>query len=131
MILVDSSVWVEYFNGNDTRETAFLDDLLGSEPVAVGDLILTEVLQGFRDDDHYDIAKELLTDLTVFEMLGQEQALHAAQSYRALRKLGVTIRKPTDVIIGSFCIQARLPLLFADRDFEPLVEHLNLRSALV
>lgn len=130
MIVVDSSVWVDYFNGQETRETSYLDSILGIEPIAIGDLILAEVLQGFRDDGDFQTAKGLMTDLTVYEMLGEDKAIRAAQMYRALRQRGITVRKTSDVIIGSFCIDAGLPLLFSDRDFRPMVRHMNLASAL-
>lgn len=130
MVLVDSSVWVSYFNGTITPETEQLDALLGQEPVGLGDLILAEVLQGFRLDKDYRIAKELLTSLTVFHLLGQDLAIRTADNHRALRKRGVTVRKTTDAIIATFCIQNDLPLLHADKDFLPFVTHLNLRSAL-
>lgn len=130
MILTDSSVWVDYFNGTKSRETDFLDVTLGSEPVAIGDLILTEVLQGFRGDTDYNLAKTLLLGLTVFDLLGQELAIKAADNYRALRRRGITIRKTADCIIATFCIERRLPLLYADRDFDPFVRSLGLTSAL-
>lgn len=130
MILTDSSVWVDYFNGTKSRETDFLDVTLGSEPVAIGDLILTEVLRGFRGDTDYNLAKTLLLGLTVFDLLGQELAIKAADNYRALRRRGITIRKTADCIIATFCIERRLPLLYADRDFDPFVRSLGLTSAL-
>ena len=129
MTIVDSSVWVDYFNGQDTPETSRLDELLGVEPLAIGDLILTEVLQGFRTEAHVRKAQELMLSLTVFEMLGRERALQSAEHYRALRRRGITIRKTVDVIIATFCITEGHALLFSDKDFRPLVEHLGLRSA--
>lgn len=130
MILVDSSVWVDYFNGVCSRETDFLDSTLGNEPVAIGDLILTEVLQGFRSDSDYQTAKSLLLGLTVFELLGQDLAIRAADNYRALRRRGVTVRKTVDCIIATFCIERGLPLLYSDRDFESFANSLGLVSAL-
>ena len=130
MVLIDSSVWVDYFNGLPSAETDRLDALLGTEPVALGDLILTEVLQGFRRDSDYENAKNLLDSLTLFEMLGKENALKTADNYRALRKKGVTVRKTTDAIIATFCIERRIPLLVSDREFEPFVAHLGLASAI-
>lgn len=130
MIIVDSSVWIDYFNGQDTRETTQLDSLLGIEPIAVGDLILTEVLQGFRDDEDYEIAKDLFSSLIVFELLGEKMALKSADNYRTLRKQGITIRKTVDVIIATFCIENDLPLLFSDKDFILFVQRLNLISAI-
>jgi hypothetical protein len=130
MILVDSSVWVDYFNGQVTRETDFLDSLLGTEPVAIGDLILAEVLQGFRSDADYEAAKEMLASLTTYDLLGAGLAVKTADNYRALRKRGITVRKTADAIIATFCIERRTPLLYSDRDFDPFVEHLGLKPAL-
>jgi len=130
MVLVDSSVWVDYFNGTKTKATDHLDDLLGTEPVAIGDLILAEVLQGFRKESDYETAKQLLTGLTIYELLGRERAILAAHHYRALRRKGLTVRKTSDVVIATFCVQHELPLLFSDKHFEPFVAHLGLKSAL-
>ncbi|MBD2387435.1 type II toxin-antitoxin system VapC family toxin [Cylindrospermum sp. FACHB-282] len=128
MILVDSSVWIDYFNGRETPETNKLDMLLGVEPLAIGDLILTEVLQEFRSDSDYQTAKELLTSLKIFEMLGVNLALKSVDNYRILRKRGITIRKTADVIIATFCIENQNSLLFTDKDFLPFVEHLGLQT---
>ncbi len=130
MIVVDSSVWIDYFSGNDTRETEVLNNTLGVRAVAIGDLILTEVLQGFRRDQDYRNAKELLTDVPVLDMLGREMAIKSSENFRLLRKQGITIRKTADVIIASFCIENELPLLFSDKDFRPFVTHLGLTQAL-
>lgn len=130
MVLVDSSVWIDYFNGVETPETDLLDGLLGREPVAVGDLVLAEVLQGFRDDADYRAAKQLLASLPVFDLLGASRAIKVAENYRALRKLGVTVRKTADAVIATFCIEQRMPLLSSDRDFAPFVEHLGLQRAM-
>ncbi|NGP52002.1 PIN domain nuclease [Thioalkalivibrio sp. XN8] len=129
MVLVDTSVWIDYFNGAPTRAADVLDGLLGTEPVAVGDLILVEVLQGFRRDRDYRVARELLEGLPVFELLDRNRAPRVADNYRALRKRGVTVRKTTDAVIASFCIAEALPLLYADRDFDPFVEFLGLKRA--
>jgi predicted nucleic acid-binding protein len=128
MILVDSSVWIDYFNGRVTPQSNKLDSLLGAEPLGIGDIILTEVLQGFRADADYKAAKAMLTTLDIFPMLGTELALKSAEHFRALRKQGVTVRKTADVIIATFCIAHRHSLLFSDRDFIPFVEHLGLRA---
>lgn len=130
MIVVDSSVWVDYFNGVATPASDRLDELLDVELIAVGDLILTEVLQGFRRDRDYRTARRLLTSFAVVEMLGRDLAIKAADNYRALRKRGVTVRKTADVIVATCCIENGLRLLYSDRDFEPCREHLGLRSAL-
>ena len=130
MIFVDSSVWIAYFNGNVTPETTRLDDLLGQEPIGLGDLILAEVLQGFRLDKDYRTAEKLLTSLSIFQLLGKEMAIKSADNYRTLRKQGITIRKTADVIIATFCIEHDLSLLHADKDFLPFVTHLDLHPAL-
>lgn len=130
MILVDSSVWIAYFNGTDTPKTDRLDTLLDQEPVGLGDLILAEVLQGFRLEKDYKTAKELLTSLTVYDLLGSDMAIKSADNFRFLRRKGITVRKTVDVIIATFCIETNLPLLHADKDFEPFCQHLNLRTAL-
>lgn len=128
--MVDTSVWVDYFNGRDTAETDRLDIALGNEAVAIGDLILTEILQGFRSDKDYKAAKSHLMALHQFEMLGLDMALLAAENYRKLRKRGLAIRKTADVIIATFCIENDIPLLFSDRDFLPFVQHMRLESAM-
>lgn len=130
MIFVDSSVWISYFNGVETPETNLLDNLLGAVPIAIGDLILVEVLQGFRQDKDSEIAQQLLLSLQIFNLLNRERALKVAQNYQALRKKGITIRKTTDVIIATFCIEKSLPLLHADKDFNPFETHLGLRTPL-
>lgn len=126
MILVDSSVWIDYFLGQDTPQVEILDRCLGVRAVGVGDLILTEVLQGFRDDKDYRIALSLMDELTVFDMLGKHLAVKSAENFRKLRKKGVTIRKTADVIIATYCIEHGLPLLFSDKDFKPFVQYLQL-----
>lgn len=130
MIIVDSSVWIDYFNGNSTLESDFLDRILGVQVIAVGDLILTEVLQGFRSDKDYKTARNIIENFDVVEMLGQERAISAASKYRSLRKSGVTVRKTNDVIIASYCIDKEVPLLFSDKDFEPFVKKLGLLTAI-
>ena len=128
MILVDSSVWINYFNGTITWQTEILDKLLMQIPLFTGDLILTEVLQGFKKDNDYKKAKETLSILDCKQMGGYELAIKSADNYRILRKKGITVRKTIDIIIGTFCINKNIPLLHDDRDFEPMVEHLSLKS---
>ena len=129
MIFVDSSVWIDYFRGIATKETERLDALLGTEPIAIGDLVLTEVLQGFKNDRDFNQAKKLLTSLVVVDMLGQEIAIQAARNFRLLREHGITVRKTIDTLIATYCIENDLALLHSDHDFDAFVEHLNLRSA--
>lgn len=128
MILVDSSVWIDFFNGAESTETDKLNEILGIKEVIIGDLILAEVLQGFRSDTDYKTAKNVLTSLTVHELLGKELAIKSANNFRKLRKKGITIRKTADVIIATYCIENKIPLLFTDKDFLPFVDNLRLKS---
>jgi len=129
MVLVDSSVWIDFFNGTVNPETDKLDEILGIEEVVVGDLILAEVLQGFRNDRDYKTARQVLTSLTIFGLLGKDQANKSANNFRKLRQKGITIRKTADVIIATYCIENKIPLLFTDKDFLPFVNNLRLKSA--
>ena len=106
MIIADTSVWVDYFNGNDNPLTNELDKALAQGIVAIGDLIFLEILQGFKNDKDYELAKSNLGTLEQYEMFGHAQALKSAENYRALRKKGLTIRKTADVIIATFCIDS-------------------------
>ena len=126
MILVDSSVWIAFFNGQATPEADCLDRLLGAEPLLIGDLILAEVLQGFRRDADYRKAKALLDALEFRVLGGKAIAVAAADNYRRLRRAGITPRKTIDMIIGTYCIVHGLELLHADRDFDVLQQKLGL-----
>ena len=128
MILVDSSVWIDYFNGTETTETELLDEFLTTDTICIGDMILAEVLQGFRSVRDYNLAKEMLLDLPIYQIMTPELAIVGADNYRKLRKKGITIRKSVDNWIATFCIQNKIPLLFSDKDFNPYVEHLGLRK---
>ncbi len=127
MIMVDSSVWINYFNGTDTWQTDLLDQLLGQVPLFTGDLILTEVLQGFRSTTDYNKAKEAMSVLECKTLGGYEIAVKSAENYRQLRRRGVTVRKTIDVIIATFCITENIPLLHDDKDFAPITEYLGLQ----
>jgi len=127
VILVDSSVWIDYFNGLDTDETRFLDGALSTDTICIGDIILAEVLQGFRSDNDYQLARELLLELPLYQIMTPELAIIGANNYRKLRKKGITIRKSVDNWIATFCIENKLPLLFSGKDFQPYVEILGLR----
>jgi len=128
VILVDSSVWINYFNGIITWQTNLLDHYLSNVPVVLGDLILSEVLQGFRSDKDYETAKDFLSALPFRQIGGYNVALQSAQNYRTLRKVGVTVRKTIDIIIATFCIMEGLTLLHDDRDFDPMVSHFSLMT---
>ena len=127
MILVDSSVWIDYFRGVTNRAAEKLDRLLSEEPLTIGDLILTEVLQGFSNDKGFNEARTLLTSLTVVQLGGRDVAIQAASNARTLRSHGITVRKTIHTIIATWCIASGYALLHDDRDFDPFVRHLGLR----
>ncbi len=129
MIVVDSSVWIDYFIGAENTQTNTLHARLGNQPVAAGDLILAEVLQGFRKDKDFKNAKMLFESVRIFEMLDVDIAIKSAENFRKLRKKGITVRKTIDTIIATYCIEENIPLLYSDRDFKPFVKHLGLQEA--
>jgi len=130
VILVDSSVWIDYFKGTISAQTERLDALLGREPLAIGDLILTEVLQGFDNQRDFNAARKMLTSPIVVELGGRQVAIQAAKNFRALRRLGVAVRKTIDTVIATRCIESGFALLHNDRDFDPFAKHLGLRVVL-
>lgn len=126
--MVDSSVWISYLNAKSTQETEFLESILGKSPIVMPDLVYSEILQGYREDFVFQETKKFLDEFP-FAILGsKELALSSAENYRFLRKKGVTIRKTIDCYIASYCISKNIPLLHSDRDFDPFVEHLGLKS---
>ncbi len=122
MIMVDTSVWIDYFNGKRNIQTNKLHELLLSELVILGDIILAETLQGFRKDKDYKLAKQALNSLTCYSITNKEIAIKSAENFRYLRKKGITIRKTIDILIGTFCIENNIPLLHNDKDFIPLMK---------
>lgn len=130
MILVDSSVWINFFNGIETPETNNLDKTLGNEEIIIGDLILTEVLQGFRLNKDYKTALKIFGCFNVCNLCNTDIAIKSASNLRKLRNRGIAIQNTSDVIISTYCIENKIPLLFSDKDFQPFVEYLHLRSAL-
>ena len=127
MIVVDTSAWIDYVNGVITPQTNLLDIELDKNRIVTGDLIVTEFLQGFRDDKQYLEAKELMESLEYFDFVGKEIAIKAAENIRKLRKNGITIRKTIDVLIATFCIEHGFELLHNDKDFDQMEEILGLR----
>jgi predicted nucleic acid-binding protein len=136
-VLIDSSVWIDHLRGLHTRETGILADLLevldprtDPEPavdVLVGDLILCEVLRGIPDPGEHAAVKDVLLSFELVTIGGIGLAIEAAEHYRALRRIGVTVRKTIDLLIGTWCIANGCFLLHSDRDFEPMARHLSLR----
>ena len=129
MILVDSSVWVDYFRSADTPQVALLDSLFGRTRIAVGDLIAAEVLQGVRDDKEFKLVKKVFDTFNRLDLCGYDLALKASENYRVLRAKGITVRKTIDTLIATRCIEDGLTLLHSDRDFVPFAKHLGLREA--
>ncbi len=128
MIVVDSSVWIDYFRGSDSREIAFLDSVLAREFIVVGDLILAEVLQGFVSERDFQAARQSLARFEFAAMVGHDIALAGARNYRRLCGAGVTVRRTIDVLIATFCIENGHTLLHRDRDFDVIADHLPLRT---
>ncbi len=117
-MIVDSSVWIDYFNGIDYSKTDRLDTALYDGEVELLDIVLIEVLQGFKSDKHYSTAKKLLTKLPIYTSIDAKQAISSAENFRTLRKQGITIRKTIDVIIATYCINNSKELLASDKNFE-------------
>jgi len=129
VILVDSSVWIDYFRAADTPQTAMLDSLLGRSPLAVGDLIAAEVLQGVRDEREFKWVKKTFDAFDHVDLAGYGLAVKASENYRSLRARGITIRKTIDTLIATRCIEDGLTLLHAERDFLPFAQYLGLKMA--
>jgi predicted nucleic acid-binding protein len=126
MWIVDSSVWIDYFNGQVTHETEILDTALGARALGLGDIILCEVLQGYRRQRDFEIARRALLRFPVFTIGGREIAIQSAENYRLLRRRGITVRKTVDCLIATFVIERGLALLHSDRDFDPFEQELGL-----
>ena len=126
MIVADTSVWIDYVRGVDAPHTNILDYELIYNRVVTGDIIMVEFLQGFKNDREYFMAKQIMDNLEYRDFLGKEIAIQAANNYRKLRRQGITVRKTIDVIIATFCIENRFPLIHNDRDFDPMEEILGL-----
>lgn len=127
MVLVDTSVWIDYFRGTETRQVSLLDDLLAKDRIIIGDLIITELMQGFRYQRELNAISEVVELLEYRDLVGREIAEKSAENYRYLRKRGATVRKTIDVIIGTFCIENGIYLLYDDRDFTQMESHLGLK----
>ena len=130
MILVDSSVLIDYLRDKPTPQANRLDLLFGSPDLAIGDLVMAEVLQGYDTDREFNQALRLLNTLPVVQISDETIAIQAARNYRTLRALGITVRKTIDTLIATRCITDGHALLYSDKDFDPFVAHLGLASAM-
>ncbi len=128
MILVDTSVWIDYFNGVGNDKTDILDFYLDQDIIATGDLILIELMQGFKSKKDIELADDLLGELVYFDMAGKAVAYKTIENYKKLRKKGITVRKTIDMIIGSFCLLNNIKLLHNDKDFIPMEKYLHLQT---
>ena len=127
MVIVDSSVWIDYFRNEATEQTAWLKSSIGFRPVGLTNLILCEVLQGERDERRLGKTLNHLASLPVFDLPGTEVAIAAAKNYRLLRNRGITVRTTIDCLIATFCILEGYRLLHRDHDFDSFEEHLGLK----
>jgi len=127
MIVADTSVWIDYFNGISASYTDILDYGLLHDRIVTGDLIIAELLQGFRNDKQYKVAKQMIDRLEYYDFVGKEIAIKSAQNFRRLRKKGVTVRKTIDILIGTFCIEHGFELVHNDKDFDPMEQYLGLK----
>lgn len=127
MILVDSSVWIDYLRGTPTAQVDKLDALLGSQLLGIGDLNLIEVLQGFRSELEFNLIRKRLAPVQLVVLGGDDVAVEAARNYRKLRALGVAVRGTIDVVQATRCIVSGHQLLHSDRDFDAFEKHLGLR----
>lgn len=130
MILVDSSVWIDFFNARQTPHTLFLKSSIGNAQLLIGDIILAEVLQGFDTDREFESALDRLRQFDPLAIASRDVAIEAARNHRRLRGLGITIRKAIDTLIATRCVMGGVALLYRDRDFDPFVRHLGLKSAM-
>lgn len=126
MIVVDSSVWIDFLTGRDARHVRYLRAVLGADEIIVGDLVLCEVLQGLDGEREARAVEALLRRFQIVPMAGDAIAVAAARNFRALRRRGITIRRTIDLLIGAWCIENRRPLLHNDNDFRPMARHLGL-----
>jgi predicted nucleic acid-binding protein len=129
LIVVDSSVWIDFLNGRDVAHVARLQAALGVDEIVVGDLMLCEVLQGLDNERAARQVEALLRRFEIVPMAGEAIAVAAARNFRSLRRRGITIRKTIDLLIGTWCIENRKPLLHNDSDFRPMAQHLGLMES--
>ena len=126
MIVVDSSVWIDFLNGRRASHVVALQAALGKEGIIVGDLMLCEVLQGLDSERTAQQVEALLRRFEIVSMAGDAIAVLAARNFRSLRRRGITVRKTIDLLIGTWCIENRRALLHNDGDFRPMAQHLGL-----
>jgi predicted nucleic acid-binding protein len=127
MIIVDSTVWVDYVNGKSNEETRLLEARIGREEIGLTDLIFCEILQGLRGEREFEEVKTQLLEFSIFQTGGTEMAVETATNYRRLKAKGFTVQKTIDCWIATFCLREGHELLHRDRDFDPFESELGLR----
>ena len=127
MLVVDSTVWIDYFNGVASPQTDYLNRILETTPILVGDLILAEVLQGFRQDADFEKARRALGKFLQANLVGPDLAIQSARNYRTLRQKGITVRKTIDNLIATYCLENDHELLHNDSDYDGYEQHLGLK----
>ena len=127
MLVVDSTIWIDYFNGFESPQTNYLHTVIESVPVLVGDLMLAEVLQGFGKETNFEKARRALGNFLQARMVSPALAVQSARNYRFLRQKGVTVRKTIDNLIATYCLENDHELLHNDSDFDGYEKHLGLR----
>ncbi len=126
MVIVDSSVWIDFLNQKVTPQTSWLRAPQNISTVGLTSLALTEVLQGIRFDSRFSNAEQFFRPMPVFDSTTRSLAVQAAGNYRTLRSMGVTIQSTIDCLIATFCIESNCQLLHSDSDFDSFEQHLNL-----
>jgi predicted nucleic acid-binding protein len=126
VIVVDSSVWIDFLNGRNAPHVRRLRAVLGTDEIIVGDLMLCEVLQGLESERAAREVENLLHRFEIVPMAGDAIAVATARNFRSLRRRGITVRKTIDLLIGTWCIENRRPLLHNDGGFHPMARHLGL-----
>ena len=126
-VIIDTTVWIDFFRNAKTEQTDLFETAVRRGDAALGDLIVSEILQGVDTDKEFRSLKRHLSNFHVYPMIGRQNAIQSAVNYRKLRAKGITVRKSVDCWIATFCIERHFPLLHNDRDFDPFAQHLGLK----
>jgi predicted nucleic acid-binding protein len=125
--IIDTTVWIDFFRDSKTEQTDLLERVIRRGDAALGDVILSEILQGIDSEKEFRYVKRHFSNFHIYPMIGRSNAIQSAANYRKLRAKGITVRKIVDCWIATFCIVRGFPLLHNDRDFAPFEQHLELK----
>lgn len=125
--IIDTTVWIDFFRDSETEQTDLLERVIRRGDAALGDVILSEILQGIDSEKEFRSLKRHFSNFRIYPMIGRSNAIKSAANYRKLRTKGITVRKIVDCWIATFCIERGFPLLHNDRDFDPFEQHLKLK----